>query len=443
MIEICAVGGYSEFGRNMTAIKVDDEVIILDMGLHMNNYITLQGDEDTHDLTVSKLTKANAIPHWKTIKKWKKYVKAIVPTHAHLDHVGAIPFIGNKFKGEILCTPFTGEVLKAIISDDRRTLKTPIKIIHPNSSYKVSKNITLDFINVTHSTPQTAMIAVHTKYGTIVYGNDFKFDSSPTLGPKPNFEKLRSLKNVVAMITDCTRAWDTKKTPSEAVVKEMLRDVLMGTDSDGKAIIVTTFSSHLARLKSIVEFGKLKKRKIVFLGRSLAKYVEAGRKAGIINFKDVEIVKYRESIARKLKKISKMPEKYMVVVTGHQGEPQSVLSRIASGEFKFNFNYEDQVIFSCTIIPYEENKKNREKLEKKLKKYGVRIFSDIHVSGHAAREDLRDLINMVKPQNLIPAHGDVHMMEALQELAEEMKYKKEQIHMLKNGDFLKLETKDI
>lgn len=438
MIEICAVGGYSEFGRNMTAIKVDDEVIILDMGLHMNNYIQVQGDEDTHDLTVNLLTKAHAIPLYKRIKHWKKMVKAIIPTHAHLDHVGAIPFISNKFDAEILATPFTTEVLKAIIKDDKRMLKNPIKTIHPNSSYKISDKITVDFIHVTHSTPQTVMVAVHTPYGVIVYGNDFKFDSSPTLGSKPNFEKLQSLKNVIALICDCTRAWDARKTPSEAVAKEMLKDVLMGTDSEGKCIIVTTFSSHLARLKSIVEFGKLKNRKIVLLGRSLAKYVEAGRKAGIINFKEVEIVRYRAAIAKKLKNIMKAPEKYMLVVTGHQGEPDSVLSRMSKKIFPFKFNYEDQVIFSCTVIPYEANRRNREKLENRLKKFGVRIFSDIHVSGHAAREDLRDLINMVKPEHIIPAHGDRNMMEALKELAIEMRYSKKKIHLMRNGDILKL-----
>ncbi|MFP4112420.1 MAG: RNase J family beta-CASP ribonuclease [Candidatus Woesearchaeota archaeon] len=438
MIEICAVGGYSEFGRNMTALRVDDEVIIIDMGLHMDNFIRVQGDEDPHNMNNIRLKKANAIPDYTLLKHWKHMVKAIIPTHAHLDHVGAVPFISNKFDAKIICTPFTAEVLKAIISDDKRNLKNPIKVIHPNSSYKISDNIETEFINITHSTPQTPLLAIHTPYGTIVYSNDFKLDSSPMLGSKPNFERIQSLDNVIALITDCTRAWDARKTPSEAVAKEMLRDVMMSTDSDGKAIIVTTFSSHLARLKSIIEFGKAKNRKIVFLGRSLAKYVEAGRKAGIVNFKEVDIVKYRQAIQKKLKRISKRAEDYLIVVTGHQGEPQSVLSRMAKGEFHFDFKYEDQVIFSCTIIPNEINIANRERLEEKLKEKGVRIFRDIHVSGHAAREDLRDLVNMVKPKHIIPAHGDRDMMDAMKELALEMRYSEDEIHMLENGDFLKI-----
>jgi ribonuclease J len=443
MLQICAVGGYSEFGRNMTALRVDDEAIILDMGLHMNNYVNIKGDDDTHDLNVGMLTKANAIPHYKIIKDWKHMVKAIIPTHAHLDHLGAIPFISNKFDAKILCTPFTAEVLKAIITDDKRTLKNPIKTVNPNSTYKISDNITIEFINVTHSTPQTVMVAVHTKYGIVLYCNDFKFDSSPTFGTKPDFDKLRSLKNVVALIVDCTRAKDERKTPSESVAKEMLKDVLMGTDSKGKCIIVTTFSSHLARLKSIVEFGKLKNRKIVFLGRSLGKYVEAGRKANIINFQDVEVVKFKDSIKKKLKKVMKAPDEYMLVVTGHQAEPESVLTRMVNGELPFNFGYEDLIIFSCGIIPYEVNRLNREKMESRLKQFGVRIFTDIHVSGHAAREDLRDLVNMTKPMHIIPAHGDPSMMIAMKELATEMRYNDSEIHLLKNGDFLELHAKNI
>jgi ribonuclease J len=438
MIEICAVGGYSEFGRNMTAIKIDDEVIIIDMGLHMNNYIKIQGDDDTHNLNVSNLTMNEAIPNYKVIKQWKKKVKAIIPTHAHLDHVGAIPFISNKFNADILCTPFTAEVIKSIIKDDRRTLKNPIKKISPNSNYKISKNLSIDFINVTHSTPQTVMVAINSKYGTIIYSNDFKFDSNPTLGQKPNFDMLKSYKKVLGLIVDCTRAWDLKKTPSEMVAKEMLKDVMLGTDSTKKTIVVTTFSSHIARLRSIVEFSKNLKRKPIFLGRSLAKYIEAAQDSGVANFSDVEIVKYSEKMRKVLNKISKKTDKYVLVVTGHQGEPESVLSKMTRGDLPFKFKPEDLIIFSCTIIPHEINRQNREKLEAKLKKFKTRIFTDIHVSGHAAREDIRDLINMTNPMNIIPAHGDTMMMNSLKELCNEMDFDNTKFHMMKNGDFLKL-----
>lgn len=437
-IEICTVGGYNEVGKNMTAIKYGDEVVILDMGLHMEPYIRYKGHEDGGKLTSSELLRVNAIPNDSAIKEWKKYVKAIVPTHAHLDHVGAIPYLSNKYDADIICTPFTAEVINAIVNDDKFSLKNEIKVMKSNSSIQISKNLKLEFINSTHSTPQTVMAALHTPEGVVLYANDFKFDNYPTLGEKPNFKRLRELgkKGVHTLVVDGTRAKVHGKTPSESVAKEMLRDVMIATESKGKTVIVTTFSSHLARLKSIIEFGKKMNRKVVFLGRSLAKYVEAGEKAGIIKFsKQVEIVKYGKQIKKRLRQLNgERKDKYLLVVTGHQGEPEAVLSRIANHDLPFQLNKEDHVVFSCSVIPAPLNIANRELLEKQLKRSGVRIFKDIHTSGHAAREDLRDLINMVKPKHIIPAHGDFTMISALSDLAIEMDYKLgKSVHIMRNG----------
>jgi len=148
----------------------------------------------------------------------------------------------------------------------------------------------------------------------------------------------------------------------------------------------------------------------------------------------VEIVKYGNKIRRKLRDIQKDgPEKYLMVVTGHQGEPKSTLSKIAKDIFKFQFKPEDHVIFSCTIIPTDINRTNRENLENLLTQKKLRIFRDIHVSGHAAKEDLRDLLTMLKPKHLIPAHGNTDMKNALSKLAEEKGYSKHNIHILSNG----------
>ncbi len=443
MVEICAVGGYNEVGKNMTAIKVGDDVVILDMGIHLENYIRYTEDEDIRNLSAKELIREGAIPDISVIDKWRKKVKAIIPTHAHLDHVGAIPFLSNKFNAPILCTPFTSAVINAIIRDEKIKLKNKIKTLNANSVYHVSKDLKIEFINMTHSTPQTVMVALHTKDGIIIYANDFKFDNYPTLGKKPNFKRLEEIgkKGVLALIMDCTRAQQSVKTPSESVAKEMLRDVMIGTNSKGKAVIVTTFSSHLARLKSIIAFGKKMNRKIVLLGRSLAKYVNAGEEIGIINFsKEVEIVKFGKQIKRRLKKIMKEgKEKYLIVVTGHQGEPKSTLAKMIDKKFDFFFDKEDHVVFSCTVIPTQINIQNRDYIERVLRDYGVRVFKDIHVSGHAGREDLRDLINMVKPKHLIPAHGERSMELALVDLAVEIGYdKKKHVHLMQDGQMLAL-----
>ncbi len=435
MIEITAVGGYNEVGKNCTAIKIDDQVILLDLGLHLDSYIAYTEDEDLIAINPEELIKVGAVPDISVLGKWKKKVKLIVPTHAHLDHVGAIPYLANNFNAPVLCTPFTAAVLRAILDDEKLNIKNKIKILNVNSSYKLSDDITIEFINMTHSTPQTVMVALHTKYGIILYANDFKFDNSPVLGKKPNFERLKQIKGkVLALICDSTYAAEHKKTPSEAVAKQMLKDVLLGTNSKNKAILITTFSSHLARLKSIIKYGKELNRKIIFLGRSLAKYVKAGEDIGIIDFsKDVEIVKYGGKIKKRLKELSLKRKKILLVVTGHQGEKKATLSKIARKVFPFPLKPEDHIIFSCTVIPSEINIEHRRVLEEQLHKFHVRIFKDIHVSGHAAREDLRDLINLVKPKYLIPAHGDLKMRNALADLAYEMGYDKGKVHIVADG----------
>jgi|TARA_B100001964_G_C14192856_1_gene581942 ribonuclease J len=437
MIEIYAVGGYNEVGKNCTAIDVDGEVIIIDLGLNLENYIRLTQDEDIVRISADKLIAIGAVPNISVLDKVKKNVKAIVIGHAHLDHVGAVPYIASKFNAPVICAPYTAEILKSILKDDKIKLNNEIKTLNINSFYKVSENIKIEFIHVTHSIPQAALVAVHTKYGIILYANDFKFDLYPVLGKKPNFKRLEEIgkEGVIASVVESTYANDARKMPSENIAREMLKDVLLGTNNQDNLIIVTTFSSQIARLKSIIEFGKKLNRKIVFLGRSLAKYTKAAENIGIVNFsKDVEIVKYSRQIEKRLKKIDKDRKKYLLVTTGHQGEPKAVLSKIARGELKFKLYPEDSVVFSCKTIPTPTNIANRETLENELKMTGVRIFDNIHQSGHAAREDLRDFIKLVKPKNIIPSHGNKEMKEALGDLAKEMGYNlNKNVFLIKDG----------
>jgi len=217
----------------------------------------------------------------------------------------------------------------------------------------------------------------------------------------------------------------------------MLRDVLLDVDNKGKGIIVTTYASHIARLKAIADFGKMLNRKVVFMGRSVAKYSYAAKEADIIDLsKQAKILKYGRQIRRKLKEIQqKGKDKYLLMVSGHQGEPKSALSKMISGVFPWKFTPDDHVIFSSHVIPTEINKKQRADMEEKLRKLGVRMFKDIHVSGHSSREDLRDMIQMVKPTHILPTHGEKNMMNAMNSLAKEEGYKLgKNIHPLTNGE---------
>ncbi len=444
-VEVAAVGGWGEVGRNMTAVRVEDEIVIFDMGLHMPNYIRLTDEEigEYRHLTEASLKRAEAVPQDSTIKDWRANVVAIVITHAHLDHIGAAPYTAAKYDVPIICTPFSASILKTICRDEKIDLPNKIIELKPGQTINLSAKLKLEFCHITHSTPQTIIATLHTPHGIVMYGNDYKLDSHPTLGSPANFEHLKKLgeKGVLALIQDCLYAAEHRKTPSEQVAKDMLRDVLIDVDNKGKSLIVTTFASHTARLKSIAEFGRMLGRKVVFMGRSTAKYCYAAKDAGVIDlFKEAEILKYARQIRRKLKEIqAKGKDKYLIVVSGHQGEPKSALSKMIDGVYQWKFSQDDHVIFSCQVIPAEINRTQRAIMEEKLKKLGVRMFKDIHVSGHSSREDLRDMINMVKPKNILPTHGEQSMMNAFNSLAEEMGYTlNKNLHPLTNGQRVKL-----
>ena len=214
------------------------------------------------------------------------------------------------------------------------------------------------------------------------------------------------------------------KTPSESVAKEMLKDVMLGADNYGHSLIVTCFASHLARIKSAVEFGKKLNRQIILLGRSLSKYSQAADNLGYVPWlQDVEVVTYSRQVEKALHKIEKNRDKYMVICTGNQAEPGAILTRMGAGKLPFKFLHDDHVIFSCKTIPVEPNIQNRARLDKQLTTKGVRLFKDIHVSGHGAREDIRDMIDMVKPEKIIPAHGGKDHTLPITDLTEIMGYK--------------------
>ncbi|MBI2124951.1 ribonuclease J [Candidatus Woesearchaeota archaeon] len=442
-IEICSIGGFTKTEGNSVAVKVDDEVVLLDMGLSMFDYVRFTEDmEDTSTKTYSTLLKANAVPDYGHIDDWKTKVVAIVPSHGHLDHVGAIPYAAPLFppSAVVLGTPYTIEVLKSILWDEHLEIPHKFVVLNAGSSYKVSKKITIEFVHVTHSIPQTAVVVIHTPYGKVMYANDFKLDNTPVLGKKPDYARLQELgkEGIKLLIMNCLYAHEHKKCPSESVARELLKDTMLSVSGEGKAMIVTTFSSHLARLKSIIELGNKLNRKIVFLGRSLDKYVRAGEKIGLVKFTDqVEMLRHRDQLDKIFKKIEKEGKgKYLIVCTGHQGEPRSILSRMIKGDVDFSFEQGDVVIFSCQVIPVPVNIENRQKMEKSLRAGGVRIFRDVHVSGHGAREDHRELLEMIRPEHIIPIHAEPAKGKMIAELALQLGMKN--THVMEDGERLSL-----
>ena len=205
-------------------------------------------------------------------------------------------------------------------------------------------------------------------------------------------------------------------------------------------MVITTFSSHIARLKSIVEFGNKLGRKVLFVGRSLNKYTSAAIKVNSCPFKNkIEIATYRNQVERMLKRANSNKKDYLVVCTGHQGEPGSILDRMARDQLPYKISPDDHIIFSSKTIPTPENLISREELDKKLRRHKPRIFDNVHVSGHGGREDLRDLIKLTNPEHIIPSHGDFSKTKAGLDLAKEMGYKKNyNVHLLSNGKAITL-----
>ncbi|MBR9692774.1 MBL fold metallo-hydrolase [Candidatus Woesearchaeota archaeon] len=436
-LEIIPLGGFSEIGRNSVAIRADDEVIILDLGLMMDKYIEYTDSDDLVEISGRKLIEIGAAPDVNILGKLKKQVKAILLTHAHLDHIGSVPYIANKFDCDIHSAPFTIELVRRMYEDEKRMPRGKLVAHDVNSRFKIGTKFEVEFIFITHSAPQTVMALIHTPYGKILYANDFKFDNNPTMGQKPNYERLRELKGQIDyLIVDTLYADQPIKTPSEKIAEEMLKDVLLGTQSRDATIIVSTFSSHIARIRAIINVAKMMKRTPVLLGRSLFKYTDAAEAVGLADFSDAERVPYGSKVRSYLKKL-KNPEKYLLIATGHQGEPKAILSRIVDQNL-LKLTDNDMVIFSSKTIPVPVSIANREKLDAKLRAKHVRIFDNIHVSGHGAREDHRDFLNMLKPKHIIPTHGNMKQLNAFRELAEEVGYKQNQIRIIKVGERVKV-----
>ena len=337
------------------------------------------------------------------------------------------------------------EVLRILTQDDGKKIVNKIIPVNINSSYTIrgkSGNYKVEFVNITHSTIQSSMVAVHTREGIVLYANDYKLDNSPIIGDKPNYRRIKDLSKigVKALIVDCLYAPDDRKTPSEKIARGLLEDVFFTTNNSNSGIVVTTFSSHIARLKSIVEFGHRLRREVIFLGRSLGKYVQAARNTGNAGFtRNVRIYTYRRQVEKILKIANKNKKRYLIVCTGHQGEPGAILDRLARNQLPYTLSKEDHIIFSSKTIPTPINEANREELEKRLKKHHVRIFDNVHCSGHGGREDLRDLLKLVRPEHVIPSHGELKKREAGANLAQEMDYKLgKTVHLIDNGHVLEL-----
>ena len=432
-----AIGGYNEVGKNMSAVETGGEVVILDMGVYMDKVVTLE-DED-RNIPTKDLIAMGALPDDHVLEG--KNVVAIVLSHGHLDHIAAVPRLAEKYKCPIVVTPYAAEILKLLLKDaGSEYLIKNMYVIKAGETATLSQKIEVEYVHMTHSIPHTAMMVLHTKEGAVVYLNDYKLDNNPTLGERPDYKRIKQLgkEGVKLLVSECVRVADEARTPPEYVAKVLMNDAIDRAYEENTAVFVTTFASHVARIRTIIEANK-NKREIMMLGRSLGNYLTPANDLGLIDLDGINIYSRPKAVAKACGMLRQHPEKYLVIATGNQGEPNAVLTRMSRNEYDFTFRKEDQVIFSSEVIPNPINEANRFTIEQNLREKGVRMLHHVHVSGHARREDHRDMIRMLNPETVLPNHGETERQASYAALAMDEGYKMgDTVKVLYNGAVINL-----
>jgi ribonuclease J len=446
-IEIIPIGGHSDFGRNMTAIRVGREIVIFDMGVKLDPLQGLPEGDGVDTMSAKALHDIGAIPDDRMLRDVDGKVVAIVISHAHADHVGAVQVLAKNYpKAPIYGSPYTIRFIqeqcrprdKRAAADGKLTIPNKLVTLTPKDrAHLGAQQIELELVHVTHSIPGTTMPVLHTKKGAIVYALDFKLDDTPILGKKPDYARLRQLgrEGVHLLVTEATNAEKDEKTDSEKVARTRLRDLLLGVDHEKEALFVSTFSSHAARFHSILDFADDLQRDVIMVGRSLERYMSVAADTADLKIPSwVEMMPTRRHADEAFRRVAKDPTRFMVVLTGHQGEPGAALTRIAGGETTYKMTKRDDVVFASHVIPTETCMTQRADLEARLRHSGARLFKGAHASGHASAVDHRELLTMLQPEHIVPAHGGLAIQNAYAELADAEGWRaRKEVHVLANG----------
>jgi len=442
-IEIIAVGGYDEVGRNMTAVRCGKEIVIFDMGLRLDQ-VMIHEDAEVENMHSLDLIQMKAIPDDTMMNTVEGSVKAIVCSHGHLDHIGAIPKLAHRYNAPIISTPYTTELIRQQIAGEQKFgVNNKLFALKAGQKYTLSQNLVLEFVRMQHSIIETVTPVLHTPNGAVVYSCDFKLDRTPVIGEPPDFARLAQIgkEGVVALIVESTYVDLRGRAPSERIARDLVRDTITSYEDDKNAILVSTFSSHIARVKTIAECAHEIGRKPILLGRSMERYSSTAEQMKLVAFPEtMSMFGNRRTVDRTMRRMMKAgKEKFLPIVTGHQGEPGSILTRVVLGDTPYKVEKGDKVIFSAKVIPNPMNRGQRYMVEAHLGMSGARIHEDLHVSGHAYREDHYEFIHLLNPQHIIPAHGNIRMTSAYTEFASEIGYTlHNDAHIMSNGHRLKL-----
>ena len=414
--KIIVLGGLGEVGKNMYCLMHEDEIIIIDAGICFPEGELLGIDY--------------VLPDYTFLKENQDKIKALLITHGHEDHIGAIPFLLQEVNIPAIYAPNQAKELIAIKLEDRNIRYDHLYAYDDKTILKY-KYFEIEFFRTTHSIPDSHGIYLKTPNGTVVTTGDFKFDLTP-IGPMADLHKMAELgkRGVDLLISDSTNALNEGMSISESKVDNVLNDIFDRYTHN--RIIIATFASNIYRLKHIFETCYKHNRKICVFGRSMDNNIQISIKGGYIDHKELLITAEE---ANRLK-----PSEVTILCTGSQGEPLAALSRIADGTHKqISLRPEDIVIFSSSPIP--GNALSIARTINKLYLKGVKVFtntslSDVHTSGHANEEELKLMIRLLMPKNVMPFHGDYRMLKRHANIAIECGIPKENTFVIENGNIL-------
>ena len=415
-LKIIPLGGVGEIGKNLTVIEYGQDIIVVDCGVMFP-----QEDMPGVDLV---------IPDTKYLQDNCDRVKAIILTHGHEDHIGGIPYIVKWLKAPIYGTKLTMGLVKLRLKEHGIRLGKRSNVISVGDVIEIG-DISCEFIHVNHSIAGVVALAINTPLGTIVHTADFKIDQTPIDGEVINLRKFGELgeKGVLVLMSDSTNVEKPGYTSSEKVVGQLFKDTFK--DAKGR-ILIATFASHLARIQQVLDAAQEASRRVAIVGRSMENNVALGIELGYLKAGKGLIIPVDTLDEYK-------PEEIVIVTTGSQGEPMSALNRMSLGEFRrISICPGDTVIVSAHPIPGNERMVG--KTIDRLFKLGAEViyekFSGVHVSGHASQEELKCILNLVKPKYFVPVHGEYRQLVRHKKLAMEVGMKEENILIPELGGVL-------
>jgi ribonuclease J len=418
------LGGVGEVGRNMACVELEGRILVVDVGLSFPN-----ADMPGVDIV---------LPDFEYLRGRLGEVEAVVLTHGHEDHIGALPYLLRELGDRSLAvygSPFTLALLEGKLEEHGVRERAEFRTVVPGEAVSVGP-FSMRFMRVTHSIPDGMAVAIDTPFGSILHTGDFKIDQTPLDGRPTDLHALaeEAGRGVHLLLSDSTNAEEVGYTASERTVGPVLTDIVARAP---QLVVVACFSSHIHRIQQVVNAARANERVVAFLGRSMHQSVDAARRLGILLVPEQDVVPI-EAVE------GLDPARVVVICTGSQGEPLSALSLMAAREHKWvKLREGDSVVLSSSLIPGNEPAIHR--VIDGLYRTGADVFHlpayQIHASGHAAAEELRLMLSLVRPRWFVPIHGERRHLAHHAKIATEVGIPPEHVLVCEDGDVLEVREK--